>query len=256
MNSPYFLNNLFLYLKFNIIKIASSGKSLYNRLAIKHILRLHNILYIMNKSNKKVGTDDIVKEGEAILKKCREYMKDRHLDTYMKDNNIKNVKKMGKDDYNKMYSNISEKDYESLHKKIVEEHKQFASVYAIVVRSIVYSNEFYSEALRRYVNHLTNNPWNTKKEFVERQAEFLVYSFREKYPRCGTSQLAEYKQRVLKGLLEEDKKFDEMAKETTEIVNKEWEGIIDDRRERLHQLLTQMKKKEEQEEKLKSGVLV
>jgi hypothetical protein len=160
----------------------------------------------------------------------------------MTDKGITNIKKMTFNDYKDIYSNMmTDKDYENLHKKIIADHREFASIYAIVVRCIVYHNEFFDNALRLYVNHLTNHPWSKREEFVERQAEYIVYVWKEKNPRIGSSELARYKQGIVKTLIEEDKKFDEYAKETTKTVNEEWDKIIDDRRRRLHDILEKMK---------------
>ena len=193
-------------------------------------------------TNKKVGIEDIVNEGKTILKECRAWVADKYLDGYMKEKGIKNTKKLSPIDYKYIYSHlVTDKDYEALHKEIVEKHHDFASIYAIVVRHIVMHNEFYDDAMRRYVNHLTAHPWKEKKEFIERQAEYLVYVEREKHPRIGSTELARYKNNVRKQLLEEDEKFDQYAKEVQETVKEEWDGIIDDRKKRLHDLLVKMK---------------
>ena len=193
-------------------------------------------------TNKKVGIDDIVSEGKAILQECRKWVCDKYLESYMNDKGIKNIKRLTPQDHKYIYSQLmTDKDYESLHKEIVEKHHEFASIYAIVIRHIVMHNEYYDEAMRKYVQHLTNNPWNNKKEFIERQAEYLVHVERQKKPRIGSTELARYKNNVRKQLLEEDEKFDEYAKECKEKVNEEWDEIIANRKQRLHDLLQKMK---------------
>ena len=97
----------------------------------------------MNKTSKKVGVDDIVNEGKTILQKCRKWVSDKYLDEYMKGKGIKNVKKMTGNDYKLIYSaHMTDKDYEELHKLMIKEHHDFASIYAIVIRHIVMHNQF------------------------------------------------------------------------------------------------------------------
>ena len=195
-------------------------------------------------NNKKIGIKDIVSEGKAILKECRKWVWDKgYINKYMNDKNITSSKKLTSLDYKFIYSNsIIDKDYEELHKLMIKDHHDFSSIYAIVVRHIVYNNEYYDHVMERYVNFLTHNPWNSKKEFIERQGEYMVLIFREKNPRCGTHQLGEYKQKVRKHLLEEEKTFEKYEKEVKETVNGEWDEIIKNRRDRIHDLLVKMKK--------------
>ena len=102
--------------------------------------------------------------------------------------------------------------------------------------------------MRKYVQHLTNNKWDNKKEFIERQAIYLVYVEREKNPRIGSTELARYKENVTKQLLEEDETFDRYASQVKETISKEWDEIIKNRKDRLHDLLEQMKKDKEKKD--------
>lgn len=194
-------------------------------------------------TNKKRGIEDIVAEGSTILKECREWVQNKYLDSYTKQ---RKIKKMSSQDYKVIYTTlVTDDDYGELHKKMIKDHHDFASIYAIVVRHIVMHNEYYDEAMRRYVQFLTNNPWKEKKEFIERQGEYLVYVEKHKNPRMGTAQLARYRDNVRRQLLEEDKKFDEYEKEVKETVNKEWDDIIANRKQRLHDMLVKLKEESE-----------
>ena len=206
------------------------------------LLYIYVVKYNMDVSNKKVAIEDIVSESKCILKKSREYIKNMYLDQYMKNNNIKNIKNMNSLHYKRMYDTlVTDEDYENLHKKLIQEHRSLASVYPIIIRSIVYNNELYDEAVRLYVSHLSNHPWKNKQEFVERQGEFLIYTFRCKYPKIGSSEVARYKQEVIKKLVEENKQFEEWAQEVKETCDKEREDILKDRKDRVRDLLIQLK---------------
>lgn len=195
----------------------------------------------MNKTNKR-GIDDIVAEGRAILKESREWVKEKYLEHYMEQRGVKKVTQLTGQDYKFIYATLmTDDDYGELHKKMVKDHHDFASIYAIVIRHIVMHNEYFDDAMRRYVQHLTNHPWKGKKEFIERQGEYLVYVEKQKNPRIGTTQLARYRENIRKQLLEEDKKFDEYEKEVKETVNKEWDEIVANRKQRLYDMLIKLK---------------
>lgn len=179
-------------------------------------------------SNKKKGIDDIVAEGGRILKECREWVKDKY-------GSIESIRTI-------YTSLMTDEDYENLHKKMINDHHDFASIYAIVIRHIVMHNEYFDDVMRKYVLYLTNNPWKNKKEFIERQGEYLIYTEKHKNPRMGTSQLARYREYVRRQLSEEEEKFDKYAEEVTETVNKEWDDIIVNRKKRLYDMLVDLKK--------------
>ena len=166
-----------------------------------------------NISNIDVST--IVREGAEILRKCRQFRKSKKED--------------GKE--------CTEDDISQLHKRMVKEHSKFAEVYIIPLRSIVIDNVYYDDVMERFVKHLVNHKWDTRKEFVERQAEYMVYLYRRTHPRHGSSEVAKYKQHVLRSLHAENQKWDMYEKEVKEEVEKEMEEILDHRRERIYEAL-------------------
>ena len=70
------------------------------------------------KALKELVIKDIVDEANVIYKKCKDHKKS------------KGDKKM------------DEKDFEELHKLVQKEHHSFISTYPVVVRSIVYENNY------------------------------------------------------------------------------------------------------------------
>ena len=156
--------------------------------------------------------DDIVKEGKTIWEKCRKW-------------------RIGKK------NNPSKEDHESQHKLIISEHRDFASIYAIVVRSIIYENIYYEDVMEKFVKNLTNHPWKNKEEFLDRQADYLVYLNRKVNPKMGAKDVAKYKDNIRKHLHEEDKKFMENAEIMQKEIDKELEVKAKDRQKRLISLL-------------------
>jgi hypothetical protein len=173
--------------------------------------------------NKKVAAADVVKEGKEILKECRIFRKE-----------------IGKP--------LNDDQHKELHKKMVEKHHDFASIYMLPMRSIVYTNEYFDDVMERYVTHLTKNPWNTRRVFLERQADYLVFTYRRKNPRHGSKDVSNYKENCIKQLMEEDDKMKEYEKEVKDTVEKEFDDIIEDRRKRIYQKLVEMKRIRESNE--------
>lgn len=158
----------------------------------------------------KLDVTDIVREGREIWRKCTAWHK----------------------------TNGKEKDsLLRLHKKITSEHADFASIYAIVVRSIVYEGVYYESAMNKYVQHLMNHPWKERDEYLDRQADYLVYLQRERNPRVGSKEVAQYRDHVRKQLHEEDKEFMECADEMKKEIDKEMDCNNSDRRQRLYELM-------------------
>lgn len=167
------------------------------------------------KDIKELVIEDIVNEAGIIDKKCKEYRKKRG-------------------------HKLDENDFGSLHKRIQEEHHSFISTYPVVVRSIVYEDKFKKKALERYILHLKNHPWNNKEEYLERQADWYVCLERETNPRIGAKALAQFRDKVRRHLIEEDKEFMKAANATKEEVEKERDEIIEDRKARIRDVLKQV----------------
>lgn len=171
----------------------------------------------MNNTNKKVGIDEIVKEGREILKECRAFRK-----------------KIGRP--------LNEEEHKELHQKVLENHREFAQIYMLPLRSIVYENSFYDDVMRQYCMYLTRNPWDNRSQFLERQAHYLVLLYRKNNPRFGSTTVAKYREHVLKQLVEEDEKFKTYEKEVRETIEKEFDELVEDRRKRIYDKLVEIKK--------------
>lgn len=164
------------------------------------------------KDIKDMAVDKIVKEGKEIWLKSGKFRTE--------------------------HKSMKKEDYETLHKKIIEEHKEFASIYAIVVRSIVYQNIYYENVMHKYVKHLANHPWNSRGEFLDRQADYLVYLRREVEPRSGSKDIAIYRDHIRKQLHEEDKDFMDKAEDMKKIIDAEISEKMEDRKQRIYECLT------------------
>ena len=161
---------------------------------------------------KKIAAVDIVAEGKVIYKEIKAFKKEKG-------------------------NSLVKEDLESLHKKIVKDHNDFAQIYAIVVTHTIYTGIFFDKALEKYITHLSNHPWKDNDEFIDIQADYLVFVERERVPHCGSSHLARLREDTRKRMHEDNKEFMKMAKETKEIVDKEYEEILQNRRQRIYESL-------------------
>ena len=170
-----------------------------------------------NRKIKELVVGDIVKEADEIYAKCKKYKKEKGG-----------------------HKKLDEKDFEELHKLVQRENHNFISTYPVVVRSMVYEGVYYSKALEKYIMHLKNHPWNDKSEYLDRQADWYVYLERERNPRMGGSEVAKFRDRIRKAIaIEEDKEFMKAADKTKAEVEAERDVIMEDRKNRLLELIKQ-----------------
>lgn len=180
----------------------------------------------MAKVQKKIIAADIVQEGRTILKECRDFRK-KFKDTPM-----------------------TEENFKDLHKQMTEKHHDFASIYMLPLRTIVYNNEYYDDVMESYINFLTKNPWKDRRTFIEHQAHYMVLLYRRKHPRHGSKDVARYKEMCIKNLVEEDETFKKWEKEVKETVEAEFDQLVEDRRKRIYDKLIKMKESKEKGEEI------
>ena len=124
-----------------------------------------------------------------------------------------------------------------LHKRIVEEHRDFAGCYPIVIRMMVYEKFFHAKVMKNYLVHISHNPWHSMDEFLERQAEYVVYVERHRKPRTSQKDIAKFREYVIAMLKKENEDFNKLNKEVTEELNKEQDSVKEERRKALYERL-------------------
>jgi hypothetical protein len=134
-------------------------------------------------------------------------------------------------------STITEEMCKSLHSELIREHRDFATAYPVVIRLMVYEQFFVESVLRKYFKFISANPWKCKKEYLERQADYLVYVMKYRYPKATQHEIYEYRTNAVKSLLKEDKEFEEVSKQVTQKMNEEMEAGKDARRRALIEAL-------------------
>lgn len=155
--------------------------------------------------------NDVIREGQEIYHKVSVFYRD--------------------------HPSHNEEAVKYIHNQLIKDHHEFAGAYPIVLRTIVYEKFFHPKVMKNYFVHISNNPWKTREEFLERQAEYLVYMLRFRCPRTEVKKIYEYRNMIIKQLKEEDKEFQSVYKKVTDECNKEADEAKQLRRERLLKLL-------------------
>ncbi len=172
----------------------------------------------MEVSGGTVSIDDAVNEGLVMYSKVRAF--------------ISSLPDKGKDGKEPPEAALKE-----LHDRLVKDHKDFASSYPIVTRVMVFEGFYVPKVMKNYFVHISNHPWKTREEFLERQAEYLVYVLRYRCPRTETKKIHAYRNEMIKKLKQEDAEFIEAFKAIGEQMDKEMGQSKDDRRERILEML-------------------
>lgn len=109
------------------------------------------------------------------------------------------------------------KFYETLHRRMIDKYIDFAEVYPIVLRHIVYEKKFYDIVMKKFLMHVSNHIPKTQQESLENQAEYMVFMLRHEHPRTDTKSIYEYRNIISKQLKEDD----DMLKKMIEDANKQ-----------------------------------
>jgi hypothetical protein len=142
-----------------------------------------------------------------------------------------------KNEYKKT-KKIDEQFCDELHGSIIKKYKNFAEVYPLVLRHIVYEKKFYPDVMKKFLLHVSNHPITSRDESLEVQAEYLVYMLRYEHPKCDRKKIYEYRNQVIKSLKDDDKKLEQCIKDASEEMQRDKELGNTYRREKLKEYLT------------------
>jgi hypothetical protein len=135
----------------------------------------------------------------------------------------------------KTIKKITPESVDALHKKIIDNYKDFAQQHPIVVRHIVYEQKFYPKVMEKYLLHLSNHPVTNREQQLETQTEYLVYMLRHEHPRTETKKIYQYRNDVLKEIKDSDEKLQKCIETAAEEMANDKEKGNQDRRERLRE---------------------
>lgn len=135
-----------------------------------------------------------------------------------------------------------EKESEALLARIQEKYKEFTQSFPLVVRWTVQLREFNARALKRYFLKHATASLETRAEFLELQAEYLVLLRQEKSPqRLTTKELAAYRKSVVDALKQEDELFTTTTKQVEEEFERRKQQFADERRQAVYAQLMRLR---------------
>ena len=167
---------------------------------------------------KQATVDDIVAEGDAIYKKVREANIDKE--------------DLAKGDYAAS---------DALLKRIQDEHKDFNSSLPLVVRWSVQTGQYHSDALRRYVTYIRGKQWDTRKDFIKDQGEYLVYVYKHCHPRYQPNEITAYRKSITDQLMAEDDDYEKIKKQAQAELERKNAEVDNARRRELYNILVKKK---------------
>jgi hypothetical protein len=130
---------------------------------------------------------------------------------------------------------------DKLLEKIQAENKDFNTSFPIVIRWMVQMRRFSSAAFEKYLMKHATAKLDTRRSFLELQAEYLVYVWREDHRNPDEKVVRRYRDSIVEQLLEEDKAFLELQKQVSEEVANQAEKIGQARRAQLLEFLLAQK---------------
>lgn len=128
---------------------------------------------------------------------------------------------------------------DELYNKLWGRFKDFAKEFPIMFRWMTHKQEYEEKAFTVYLQKFHKGMWKNKLEMLDAQAEYLVM-VRRMHHRDETSvQLERYRKYIKEHLHEENKKFEEAAKEAEKICKENEEARKMEKRKFLRDLLLQ-----------------
>lgn len=115
----------------------------------------------------------------------------------------------------KLPDDISEKQYYELHNK----YNEFGSSFPIILRWMIQLKKYSTKAFKRFLIKYSNTDITSRRDFLILQAEYLVYLFEEN-KHHDKKVINNYREFIIKQLLEEDEKMNNIIQEAEEEIRK------------------------------------
>lgn len=117
------------------------------------------------------------------------------------------------------------------------EYKDFATSFPLVLRWAAQARRFSPRALHKYLMKHAATNLSSRKAFLELQAEYLVFLYREENTHVAEASVRWYREQIVKTLLEEDETFEKMREAVGKEIEAQDVSVDKDRRRRLYELL-------------------
>ena len=118
-----------------------------------------------------------------------------------------------------------------------KKHRRFAMMFPIVLRYMIQLRQYNKKAFSRFIKKLHKNPYKSKLEFCERQADYVKYLHMELSRSHNTKEAQKVWQSTYDMLAKEVEMFDEMEKKVKNKMEKNNNRNIIEKRNELKELL-------------------
>ena len=135
-------------------------------------------------------------------------------------------------------SGIDEKDTKGTDRLLEElqaEFKDFNTSFPLVLRWMVQLRQYKPKAFEKYLLKHSSAKLDTRKGFLELQAEYPVLLYRETHKHPDENFVRRYREHLVQQLLDEDKVFMEMQKKVEKDLEQEAAEMDRDRRQKLYE---------------------
>lgn len=127
-------------------------------------------------------------------------------------------------------------DLDSLYITIFDRHKDFGTSFPLILRWMVQMQKYSEKAFKKFLVKYTSTKINSKKDFLILQAEYIVYLYEES-KHYSKKDINQYREFIIKQLLEEDALFDKVHEEVQIEEQKNKEQLSKEVREKLYNYL-------------------
>lgn len=140
-----------------------------------------------------------------------------------------------------------ERGNEELLGQLQTEYKDFATSFPLVLRWAVQLRQFSPKAFHRYLLKHAATRLRNQRDFLELQAEYLVFLYREQHSHVDEQQVRLYRESVVNQLVKEEEQFEQIQEEVAREISQRDVAIDRDRRQRLYKALLAQKVAREQQ---------
>jgi len=130
---------------------------------------------------------------------------------------------------------------DQLLESIQAEYKDFNTSFPLALRWMVQMRKFNARAFEKYLLKHASAKLDTREEFLELQADYLVLLYREEHRHPDENYVRQYRTSIINQLLEEDKTFTDIQKQVEEDLARQESDVDCDRRKRLYEYILAQK---------------
>ena len=127
----------------------------------------------------------------------------------------------------------NDKQLDDLLKVLQDKYADFNNGFPIILRWMVQMRKYDRDAFKKYLMKHSTAELKTREDFLILQAEYLVFMFRNENKHIAENKIKEYRDYIIKMLLDEDKEFVKITKE----VEKQFELDKKEKIEKIYNLL-------------------